>query len=149
MRLVSEKQYRCRYNYLILTLKKSVIERAVFITASQPLIVISARMMASFVGGEEAYRFLIFPSYFGTINFFILGLTFLTFHRSQRFFLLDSANLPRRRHPRLLQRLGSSTSGRHNGRCGVHTRHIQFEQLCHQGEGRTNINDNCCRGECI
>ncbi|BES98182.1 Mitochondrial carrier [Nesidiocoris tenuis] len=46
---------RERYNYLILTLKKSVIERAVFITASQPLIVISARMMASFVGGEEAY----------------------------------------------------------------------------------------------
>uniref|UniRef100_A0A0A9YXN2 Mitochondrial carrier 2 n=1 Tax=Lygus hesperus TaxID=30085 RepID=A0A0A9YXN2_LYGHE len=48
----TEKQ---RFEFLILTLQKSVVERVVFISVSHPFITISARMMASFVGGEEAY----------------------------------------------------------------------------------------------
>ncbi|KAF6201880.1 hypothetical protein GE061_004276 [Apolygus lucorum] len=48
----TEKQ---RFEFLLLTLQKSVVERVVFISVSHPFIVVSARMMASFVGGEEAY----------------------------------------------------------------------------------------------
>uniref|UniRef100_A0A146LKV5 Mitochondrial carrier 2 n=1 Tax=Lygus hesperus TaxID=30085 RepID=A0A146LKV5_LYGHE len=44
-----------KFEFLILTLQKSVVERVVFISVSHPFITISARMMASFVGGEEAY----------------------------------------------------------------------------------------------